>query len=61
MSERTCECVQTSRDTTEQRTCGKPATHSAYEPPIYFCADCLHEMMQDASLEGHESVKDLQP
>lgn len=50
-----CQAVFTSRDA-EQRECGKPATYAAYLPPIFFCYDCLHDCMEDASLEEQSSV-----
>lgn len=59
MNERRCQCIQTNRDDCSQRPCGKPATHSAYDPPMYLCDECLHEIMQDASPEEHTSIKKL--
>lgn len=43
----------------DQHECAKPATHSAYEPPIYFCDECLHECMEDASPDEQATVKKL--
>jgi len=37
--------------------CGKPATWSAYIPPIYFCQQCLHDCMEDESPEVQESAE----
>lgn len=56
---RFCQAVQTDRETQEQRDCGKPATHSAYDPPIYFCDECLHQCMEDASPGEQKTVKKL--
>jgi hypothetical protein len=55
----TCQAIQTDRDTQEQRECGKSATHTAHEPPIYFCSGCLHECMQDGTLEDLRSGEGL--
>ncbi len=54
-----CQTVITDRDTQDQRECGKTATHTAYDPPIYFCDECLHDCMEDASPEEQSSVKRL--
>lgn len=60
---KTCQAIETSRDTCEQRECGKPATHTAYqgEALIHFCADCLHECMQDASPDEQATVQEIAP
>jgi hypothetical protein len=54
-----CQAVITDRDTQEQHECGKPATHAAYEPPIYFCDDCLHDCMEDASPDEQSTVRKI--
>lgn len=41
----------------DSHACGKPATHSAYSPPIFFCSDCLHACMEDASPEEQATVR----
>lgn len=53
-----CEAVHTSRDGS-QRDCGKPATYAAYLPPIFFCDDCLHDCMEDASPEEQSTIRKL--
>jgi hypothetical protein len=54
-----CQALLTDRDTQEQKECGKPATHAAYEPPIYFCDDCLHDCMEDASPDEQSTVRKI--
>ncbi len=51
--------VKIDRDTGDQFQCEEEATFQAYEPPIYFCSDCLHDCMEDASPEETSTVKRL--
>jgi hypothetical protein len=42
------------------KACGKPATHSAYDGKVFYCDECLHYVMEDASPEEQESVVELE-
>lgn len=53
-----CQAIHATRDG-DQHECGKPATHTAYDPPIYFCDECLHDCMEDGSPEEQATVKKL--
>lgn len=55
---KTCERIFASPDA-PQRVCGKPAEYEAYGD-TYFCGDCLHDCMEDASPEEQETVKKLE-
>lgn len=39
--------------------CGKPATFSAYNGTVFYCDECLHNTMEDASPEEQASVEEL--
>lgn len=55
-----CEAViSVSPETGEQKECQKEATYSAYDGTVFFCDECLHDCMQDASPEENASVKCL--
>lgn len=55
---RTCQAVIAARDG-DQHECGVPAKFLAYDPPTYFCAEHLHDCMQDASIEEQATIREL--
>lgn len=54
----TCKAILTEPDS-EQRECGRTATHTAYIPPIHFCDECLHDCMEDASPDEQATVQKI--